>query len=165
MGDCCGQPADILLAACPRCGQPGRKVARMTLKALLRPEALPRLKSGDYRFCRTSACPYVYYGLGESFDRKDVLVPVFQKEAEGARTVCYCFAVSEATIHREVETAGVSASAERIEGLVRAGRCACEVRNPQGTCCLGNVFAIVKAAGIGTGPPAPDELGKTAVDE
>ena len=165
MGDCCGQPADILPAACPRCGQLGGKVERITLKALLRPEALTRLGSGDYRFCRTSACPNVYYGLGESFDREDVLVPVFQKEPEGARTVCYCFAVSEDTIHREVQTAGVSASAASIKALVHAGRCACEVRNPQGTCCLGTVFAIAKMAAVGTGTPVPAELAESAVDE
>lgn len=70
---------------------------------------------------------------------------MFQKAAEGLRTVCYCFEIAEDQIRREVEAAGVSASAERIKTLVRDDRCACEVRNPQGACCLGNVAAVVRS--------------------
>ena len=71
---------------------------------------------------------------------------MFQKEPAGGRTVCYCLAVDEDTIRRETEASGRSASAERITALVQAERCACEVRNPQGTCCLGNVTDIAKRA-------------------
>jgi hypothetical protein len=147
MSDCCGLPADTARPACPECGRPGREVGLITLRALLRPDALARLAPGDYRFCSTSECPIVYFGRNERMKREDVLVPVFQKETEGRRTVCYCFAISEDVIREQVETAGVSASAERIKALVQSERCACEVRNPQGTCCLGNVFAVAKASG------------------
>jgi hypothetical protein len=34
--------------------------------------------------------------------------------------------------------------AEVILVLAFAGRCACEVRNPRGACCLGDVAAVVK---------------------
>jgi hypothetical protein len=27
---------------------------------------------------------------------------------------------------------------------IRAGRCGCNVNNPQGSCCLGNIQAVVK---------------------
>lgn len=87
----------------------------------------------------------MYYGAADVFHREDVLAPVFQKKPEGCRTVCYCFAVTEDQILREVEAAGASASAERIKSLVRDDRCACEVRNPQGGCCLGNVTALVRS--------------------
>ncbi|MCK9905406.1 hypothetical protein MXD63_36140, partial [Frankia sp. Cpl3] len=33
---------------------------------------------------------------------------------------------------------------DRIKTQVQAGRCACEIHNPQGTCCLGNVSAFVR---------------------
>lgn len=165
MGDCCEQPANTLRPSCPGCGRPGREVDRVTLKALLRPEALTQLGAGEFRFCPTSDCPIVYYGLDESFQREDVLVPVFQKETEIGRTVCYCFAVTEEKIRLEVETSRGSASAERIKRLVQAGRCACEVRNPQGTCCLGNVSAVVTAAGARSWAVLPDELVGSARDE
>jgi hypothetical protein len=40
--------------------------------------------------------------------------------------------------------------AERITALVKAERCACEVKNPQGSCCLGNVAAATNAAKAAT---------------
>jgi hypothetical protein len=143
-----GEPAAEAPDRCPDCGRVGRKVDRITLKALLRPEALARLKAPEHRFCTSVSCRVVYFGLSEVFRRDDVLVPVFQKEPAGDRTVCYCFAVSEDDIRREVEASGRSTAVERITELVKADRCACEVRNPQGTCCLGNVAAVVKAAQI-----------------
>jgi len=131
---------------CPECGVEGRRVGLITLKALLRPSALPRLSTGDYQFCASPTCPVVYFGGGITFRTEDVGVPVFQKEHDGHRTVCYCFDVSEGQIQREAEPGGTSESAERIKALVREDRCACEVRNPQGSCCLGNVSAALKSA-------------------
>ncbi len=145
MEDCCTIPASPG-ERCPDCGHAGRKVGRITLLALLRPEALERRSAAEHRFCPTASCDVVYFGAREVFRRDDVLVPVFQKEQEGERTVCYCFAVRETEIRREVEAAGRSASAARVKALVQAERCACEVRNPQGSCCLGNVAAVARAA-------------------
>lgn len=145
MQDCCSVTARQG-DRCPQCGHTGRKVAEVTLRALLRPEALERRSAAEHRFCPTASCEVVYFGQGEVFRRDDVLVPVFQKEPEGGRTVCYCFAVVEDEIRREMEASGRSASAARIKALVQAERCACEVRNPQGTCCLGNVTAVATAA-------------------
>ncbi len=149
MESCCAAagPAEVPdTRRCPDCGGAGRRVGTITLKALLRPAALETLSSGDHRFCAEPSCSVVYFGEGQVFRQDDVLVPVFQKGPEGRRTVCYCFDLSEDAVRREVEGTGVSASAERIKSLVRDGRCACEVRNPQGSCCLGNVAALVKAA-------------------
>ena len=131
---------------CPECGRAGRKVERITLKALLRPAARERLSPGRHRFCATASCGIVYFGDGGAFRVQDVRARVFQKEPAGGRTVCYCLGVDEDTIRREIEASGRSASAERITALVQAERCACEVRNPQGTCCLGNVTNIAKRA-------------------
>jgi hypothetical protein len=148
MESCCTvKPARVSTAtACPECQRAGRSVERITLKALLRPAALERLSAPEHRFCASASCGVVYFGQDEVFRREDLLVPVFQKEPEGGRTVCYCFAVSEDEIRREVEASGRSATAVRIKTLVQAERCACEVRNPQGSCCLGNVTAVAKAA-------------------
>ncbi len=145
MEDCCNLTTDMG-ERCPECGHPGRTVQRVTLLALLRPEALERRSAAEHRFCPTASCDVVYFGAREVFRRDDVLVPVFQKEQEGDRTVCYCFAVRENEIRREVEAAGRSGAAARIKALVQAERCACEVRNPQGSCCLGNVTAVARAA-------------------
>ncbi len=146
MEDCCKVPRQAEDGRCPECGRAGRKVERITLKALLRPAALERLSVPEHRYCASASCGVVYFGQDEVFRREDVLVAVFHKEPEGGRTVCYCFAVSEDQIRREVEASGRSAAAARIKALVQAERCACEVRNPQGACCLGNVTVVTKAA-------------------
>ena len=31
-----------------------------------------------------------------------------------------------------------------IDAGIQAGQCACDLRNPQGSCCLGNVRGLVK---------------------
>jgi hypothetical protein len=119
---------------------------RITLKAMLRPAALMRLSAVEHRFCPAPDCPVVYFGHDEVFERDEIVVPIFQKEPAGERTVCYCFAVSERGIRTELIRTGRSLASERIGALVKADRCACEVRNPQGTCCLGNVAAAVETA-------------------
>ena len=146
--DCCtakpAEPTSPIL--CPECSEPGRLVERITVKAMLRPEALKRLSAPEHRFCPTRDCPVVYFGIEEVFDREDIVVPVFQKEPVGERTVCYCFAVTEADLRRELEETGHSMAAAEIGEHVRAGRCACELKNPQGSCCLGNVATAVREA-------------------
>ena len=144
---------------CPECRQPGRLVERITVKALLRPAALGRLSAPEHRFCPTAECPVVYFGMAEVFDREDVVVPVFQKERAGQRTVCYCFAVTEADLRREIAETGRSTATTVITQHVKAGRCACEVKNPQGRCCLGEVAsatreAMAEAQGVPSGAAA-----------
>lgn len=136
---------------CPNCGEPGRLVDRITVKAMLRPKALMRLSAPEHRFCSTRGCPVVYFGVEEVFTGAEVDVPVFQKEPAGARIVCYCFAIGERDIRRELIETGRSTAGERITALVKAERCACEVKNPQGSCCLGNVAAAAEAVRIALG--------------
>jgi hypothetical protein len=121
-------------------------VDRLTLKSMLRPAALMRLGTSEHRFCAAPDCPIVYFGEGETFSTTELAVRVFQKEPAGERLVCYCFDVGEGEIRRELLETGRSTAAERIAALVKAGRCACEVKNPQGSCCLGNVAAAIAAA-------------------
>ena len=147
MSDCCDieLPIQSCPARCPACGRPGRSVEPITVKAVLRPQALGRRCASAHSFCATPDCPVVYFGGDEVFHREDVAVPVFQKEPAGSRTVCYCFAVSEVDLHREIAEAGRSTAADLITDHVKAGRCACEIKNPQGTCCLGNVAQVTRA--------------------
>jgi hypothetical protein len=148
MEDCCTvKPAEAVAPTrCLECGRPGRLVDRITVKAMLRPEALMRLAASEHRFCPTPECPVVYFGFDEIFDREEIVVPVFQKEPAGDRTVCYCFGVSESDIRRETAETGRSTAGDRVTALVKAERCACEVKNPQGSCCLGNIAAVTAEA-------------------
>jgi hypothetical protein len=46
----------------------------------------------------------------------------------------------------EIRATGKCTIPQRITAEIKAGNCACEIRNPQGFCCLGNVNAAVKRA-------------------
>src|SRR5690349_52839 len=59
------RPANQATLACPTCGQTGRPVDTITVKALLR-VPLTELRAGEYRFCRTAECPTVYYSRSGS---------------------------------------------------------------------------------------------------
>ena len=117
----------------------------LTVKALLTEHALRRVAARDYRFCPDPACAVVYFdSTGQRFTTTDVRVPVWQKEPFGHRMVCYCFDENEAAIGAEIEQHGRSGAVERVRQHISEGRCACEVRNPRGSCCLGDVTAAVK---------------------
>jgi hypothetical protein len=130
---------------CPACGQKGKKVDSITLKAMLNVSLLA-LQDRPYLFCPTANCDVVYFSTGgeQSFTKEKIRVPVYQKEPGEERVpVCYCFRHSPATIRSELLATGQSTVIEEINAGIKAGHCACEIRNPQGSCCLGNVRAVV----------------------
>jgi hypothetical protein len=84
------------------------------VKALLTPVALRRLEPGDYRFCPSPDFDVVYFdGHGHNFSPADIRVPVWQKQPEGDRILCYCFGENEADIRREIAADGRSRAGER----------------------------------------------------
>ena len=147
MAECCrseprtaGEPM-----ACRACQTASKLVDLLTVKALLRESALSRFDPAVYRFCPNASCDVVYFAEhAPTFSKWDVRVPVWQKEPVGCRTVCYCFGENEADIAEEIDRAGESLAVNRVRTHIAAGRCACEVRNPTGACCLGDVMAAVE---------------------
>lgn len=112
----------------------------MTLKALLTPAALATLApSEEHRFCPVRDCDVVYFNSTRQYHRADVKVPVFQKELEGPTPVCYCFGHTRADLVQAQIERRAEAISRSIQEHIRARRCGCEVNNPQGSCCLGNV--------------------------
>jgi hypothetical protein len=143
---CCPEkPVQTDANRCPQSGWPGKAIDLHTVKALLTERALSRLIPGDYRFCADPDCDVVYFDVhGSRFATDDLRVPVWQKLPFGSRRVCYCFGESEDSIRAEIERDGQSSAVERIRAHIAAGRCACDVRNPRGACCLGDVIAAIK---------------------
>ena len=136
-------------ATCPECGALGRPVERLTLGALLKPEKRPHIPKQDrVCFCRTPTCAVVYFLPGRVLFRKgDLSVPVGLKEPNDPTVpVCYCFGWTPQKIQVELEARGRSTVIEQIKAQVKAGNCYCEVTNPQGSCCLGNVATVVQGA-------------------
>lgn len=131
---------------CPTCGQKGKKVDNLTLKAML-DVSLLAVRDVPYLFCRTADCSVVYFAADgkQVFTKDQIRVSVHQKEPDNDYVpVCYCFCHSPATIRAELLATGQSTVVEEIEAGIKTGQCACEIRNPQGSCCLGNVSTVVK---------------------
>lgn len=133
--------------ACPTCGQKGKPVDTATVKSMLS-VSLNRVKSTPYFFCPNRDCPTVYFsddGL-QTFGRQEVRERVYQKEPEADDVfVCYCFRHTVGEILNAAPE-GHTAILDDINAGIKAGQCACDWRNPQGSCCLGNVRGVIKQA-------------------
>lgn len=150
---CCtvSNAADVMtevdgIRHCPTCGEKGKQVGLDTLKSMLA-ISLHHIRPVGYRFCRNQACDVVYFSLdGEHiFSEGDLRVAVYQKRPNDDDVfVCYCFSHTPGSIRAEIEQTGQSTVVETVTQGTQSGECACEIRNPQGSCCLGNVSAVVK---------------------
>ena len=143
MSSCCGssdrvQPTRL----CPVSATLGTRVELQTVQALLREHPLRRMSTLGHHFCPDPTCAVVYFDeAGAVYVKEDMRVPVWQKEPIGRRMICYCFDENEAEMLAECERTGAIEAADRVRAHIAAGRCACEVRNPRGSCCLGDVLA------------------------
>ncbi len=142
----CELQQTLEVGLCPTCGERGKAVDTVTLKALLA-VSLTEVGPVAYFFCRTATCPAVYFaGTGDQqFTEASLRERVHQKHPrDGDVFVCYCFRHSPATITAELIQKGRTDVIEAITAGIQAGKCACDIRNPQGSCCLGNVRAVVQ---------------------
>jgi hypothetical protein len=155
MSDCCSvtnescvvpQTGVANTAVCPFCGQKGKSVDTQTVKAVLAISLDTINTSAAYRFCRTPDCPVVYYDEERRFFTEAHLRQrVHQKHPEVDDVfVCYCYRYTPGSIRAEWVAHGYTDVVARVTAGTKAGTCACEIRNPQGNCCLGNLRAVVK---------------------
>jgi hypothetical protein len=114
--------------------------------------SLNQIKNSPYYFCPNRDCAAVYFsedGL-QTFHKNEVRERVYQKEPEAADVfVCYCF---QHTVGEVLNTTpeGHTTILDDINAGIKAQQCACDLRNPQGSCCLGNVRSVIKRAEIST---------------
>ncbi|MBA3438480.1 MAG: copper chaperone Copz family protein [Pyrinomonadaceae bacterium] len=156
MSDCCNVPHQTGITTlnervpaeathCAECGGEGRSVARQTVLLHVRSEELARVSDQAYRFCPSPNCQVVYYGDdGERFTVEDVRELVTAKASGDERPLCYCFDFNEGQAREEIARTGKSTIPARISRYIKEGICACEVRNPSGACCLGQVNQTIK---------------------
>ncbi|MFQ5420044.1 MAG: hypothetical protein ACE5FD_04005 [Anaerolineae bacterium] len=131
---------------CPSCGEKGKTVDTQIVKAMLAVSLEAVRPSASYRFCRTESCPIVYYSdeAGQFFTEDQLRERVHQKHPTADDVnVCYCFNHSPGSIRAEFEQ-GITNVVARVTEGTKTGQCACDIRNPQGSCCLGNVGKVVK---------------------
>lgn len=126
---------------CPVNAFPGKPVSWLTVAALT---SGPVPSRQVFWLCRDPACPAVYFNEGANVISTQELrtEPGFKKGTTGL--LCYCFLLRREDIVRELATRGTTTAFEIIQKEVKAGNCACQVRNPSGGCCLSEVRQAIK---------------------
>jgi hypothetical protein len=131
--DCCsGPPSPPQPVTCPGTGKAGPAAGWRTVAALL---ARPLPERQDFWLCQDPLCDIVYFGSRGAQIRVGDLrfMPGFKR---GGDLLCYCYGVRRGELAAEIIRTGTTPTLDRIAELVKAGACACEVRNPAGKCCL-----------------------------
>lgn len=132
---------------CPRCGSTSKKVSSQTVRYMVKGAFQAQVHDEtSYRFCLSPTCPVVYFENAHSLLTQDQLSErVTIKEGEGPIPICYCFNFFRHDVEKEISETGKTTIPDFIATQVKAKKCLCEYTNPQGSCCLGNVSAAVKA--------------------
>jgi len=113
--------------------------------------SLREVRGQHYRFCTTSSCAVVYYDTdtGASFTRDQLRERVYQKEPGGDDLlICYCFRHTVGAVQGGNQERREAILADITAGI-QADQCACDLRNPQGSCCLGNVRRLMRLGQTG----------------
>ena len=157
MSDCCDitpgiskakmQSDELAPLGCPSCRDGGRVVEHRTMLQTLKPDRFEQLGNHKFHFCQTPTCPVIYYSTDSevAFSADDLRVEVgLKRQGDPSALVCYCFGYTEGMIADDLRASGETVIPHKITELTRIGICACEVRNPAGMCCLGQVSKAVK---------------------
>jgi len=168
MNSCCVQPVEVIAAdqhksdencclivektlaptraECPVSRTLSRKVQRRTLEHLLKPDKLDSLRNVQYYYCKEPTCNVVYFSNENApfFSTDEAAVKVFVKDQGDDVPVCYCFNWTRARIKQQIRETEKSTAAIEIAREIKAGNCACDIKNPKGECCLGDINLFVK---------------------
>lgn len=132
---------------CPTARTPGQRVQALTVRSLVRQNRYRDVAGREWFFCASPECDIVYFAAdGTTLDQRDLDVRVGIKAENPPHTVCYCFGHTEESIQDEIRKTGRSSAFDSITERVKAGECSCEVLNPKGTCCLGDVREVAREA-------------------
>lgn len=132
----CGSSSNIERGEkCPLCHAIGKKVKRVTVENLVKEEYLPSVTEDHYYLCLSNDCHVVYFNEkgGTNFSKKKMKVPVWFKEVEFPRPICYCKDVSDTTILKHVVELG-HRTLEEIQKHTGANTGKeCLIKNPAGS--------------------------------
>lgn len=149
--DCCSTDKNSKkkVSDCTSCSQIGSTVKLETLKSLLTEESAKNIDGNlSYRYCKNSDCEVAYYSQssGQYFKVENLKVKATHKDQGLEVNVCYCFGYTRKKVLEEIRSTGQSNIVQEIKSKMKDIGCRCEISNPQGSCCLGNVTAWVKHA-------------------
>jgi bacterioferritin-associated ferredoxin len=144
---CCEVPANEETSVCKQCLNKGKSVKEITVKSLTKEPKLETITSlQGFYFCETPPCKVVYFNNEQQIYlyKEDIKVRVGIKETQDPIPVCYCHGWTQEKIYEQIKQHGYSTAVEEITAKVKAKECACEINNPSGRCCLGEVKKVIK---------------------
>ena len=135
-------------SVCPKNRNVCKPVPRITVETLLRPEHRHSLVSLPYFFCDSPDCDVVYVSASgkEVITTSQLSVRVGIKETKDPIPLCYCFNFDRKAVWDDIRFKGTPDIPKIIAQRIKAGECRCEVTNPSGSCCLGDIHRAVKQA-------------------
>ncbi len=150
MGNCCNsvkKNSTENTIFCPSCGNKAKNVQLITIKSMIKPSVLGSINAMEnHYFCATKDCHIVYFDTSnKKYLLSDLKVAVHQKGDALSTQICYCFDWTKEKIKYSIENELTPNPLEEIRANIKENRCGCEVNNPQGSCCLGNVTKYIKS--------------------
>lgn len=133
---------------CPSCGAKGKAVSRITVGSLIKPQIRPKIPLLDkFWFCPAPDCDTVYFAEDNTlFSKSDLSVKVGTKELDENSLLCYCFGYTKKMLLDELTSTGKPTIPDKIKEQIKRGNCYCDITNPEGSCCLGNITAFLNTA-------------------
>ncbi len=137
MTDCCSTSDNTVSAprkrACPVNGKKYALVSAATIRHHMKnPWSWEEVDQGYY-FCDDPECSVVYFGQDNFvLETTDLRTSVGIKDSTKKAIVCYCYGVSIADAKNNLKIR------DFVLEETKRQRCACEVFNPSGRCCLKN---------------------------
>jgi len=140
---CTPQPKSKI--ECPQCHEKAKGVLGKTVEHLLTDEAKKNLMCfNGFYYCKTPTCQVIYFRNNEIMTQKELSVVVGLKKGAASNTVCYCFDWTKDKIKSELEAKEKTIAIEDIKSKMENPGCSCEILNPSGGCCLGDVSKAIK---------------------
>ena len=130
---------------CPSCHQKAKGILGKTFDALVKEETKAKFDCFDgFYYCKTPSCKTVYFRDATILTQEAMKVVVGLKEGASPATMCYCFGWSKEKIKAELEATGETRALADIKAKMENPGCSCEILNPSGGCCLGDVTKAIK---------------------
>ena len=114
---------------------------------MLNPDRVGWIQNVQYYYCNEPGCEVVYFSNESvpSFKTDDIRVKVFAKDKGEDVNVCYCYGWTRGRIKEQLIKSAKSTASLEIAMELKSGPCVCEIKNPKGECCLGDVNSFVRS--------------------
>ncbi len=128
-------------STCPACRQCCIPASWQTMLHQIRFPENQSLANDDYTFCTNRDCPAGYISASHMVPKN--LLRAFDPDRPAM--LCHCFDISEPGYVTALRNHTAGAIRDFVVRQTRAGLCACEIRSPDGRCCLARFRELEKA--------------------